>query len=104
MSHSCNPNANRIHLEGPKVVFYAQRPIKKGEKVIKIHENLNFILNKNYYRIWIIFQITISLGTVLTMPKEKRLEKLKKCGVTDCNCKACTENWPTYNQVISRFF
>ena len=33
LNHSCYPNTEKIFIEGPKLILYAKRPIKKNEQV-----------------------------------------------------------------------
>ena len=33
VNHSCTPNVTIFSLHGPKTIYYANKPIKKGEEV-----------------------------------------------------------------------
>ncbi|KAJ8687243.1 hypothetical protein QAD02_023037, partial [Eretmocerus hayati] len=71
MNHSCVPNVAQVFLPGPKIVMITISPIQKGE------------------------QLCISYGpNAHGMPKQLRLEELQKTYFFNCECKACTENFP----------
>jgi hypothetical protein len=70
-NHSCNPNIERVWYEN-KSVFFANRPIKKGE------------------------QLFISYGPSFHfMPIEERSQKNAQYGFK-CDCQACNLNLPVF--------
>ncbi|KAJ8679812.1 hypothetical protein QAD02_015599 [Eretmocerus hayati] len=69
-NHSCDQNVDRLFLKGPRIMFFANQPIKKGE------------------------QLFISYGPILTMDRLSRQTMLKDHYSFTCECGPCTENWP----------
>ena len=74
-NHSCNPNTCRINC-GRKTIIIATRNIKKGEEVTDIY-------SMHYSEV----------------PKETRQDWLLKNFFFNCNCQACSNDWPIYDHL-----
>ncbi|KAJ8665312.1 hypothetical protein QAD02_006974 [Eretmocerus hayati] len=68
-NHSCDPNVSKIFLPGPKIVFFAVRPIKQGE------------------------QLFISYVPAPEWGKESRQKRLQEKYSFSCDCKRCKADW-----------
>ncbi|XP_019696858.1 SET and MYND domain-containing protein 4 isoform X2 [Harpegnathos saltator] len=77
-NHSCAPNTFR-HFEGLTMITRALTPIRPGD------------------------QIFTSYGGVYAhMPKYERKQKILQDYFFDCDCPACVNDWPTYNEVLRK--
>ncbi|KAL6261766.1 hypothetical protein P5V15_006855 [Pogonomyrmex californicus] len=75
-NHSCAPNTFR-HFEGLTMITRALTPIHPGE------------------------QIFTSYGGVYAhMSRPERKQKILQDYFLDCDCPACENDWPTYNEVL----
>lgn len=74
-NHSCDPSVVR-YFKGTTVYVNAVRNIKAGTS---IGENYGPLYTQNH--------------------KVERIKKLQTQYMFDCNCKACLENWPTYDEM-----
>ncbi|KAF5302587.1 hypothetical protein FQA39_LY10205 [Lamprigera yunnana] len=80
INHSCCPNVIR-HCYGTTIVLRTLRPIRKGEQLYD---------NYGYHH--------------AVMTKSERKERLYKQYFFDCQCEACSENWPLYTELPERQF
>ncbi|XP_032683142.1 SET and MYND domain-containing protein 4-like isoform X2 [Odontomachus brunneus] len=75
-NHSCAPNTFR-HFEGLTMITRALTPIRPGD------------------------QIFTSYGGVYAhMPRFERKQKILQDYFFDCDCPACENDWPTYNEIL----
>lgn len=74
-NHSCNPSIVR-YFKNTAVHVVSIRNMKTGERV---SENYGPLYSQN--------------------PKEERKAKLKKFYWFDCQCEACEQNWPTFENM-----
>ncbi|XP_011641936.1 SET and MYND domain-containing protein 4-like [Pogonomyrmex barbatus] len=75
-NHSCAPNTFR-HFEGLTMITRALTPIHPGE------------------------QIFTSYGGVYAhMSRPERKQKILQDYFLDCDCPACENDWPTYNEIL----
>lgn len=75
-NHSCNPNVVRNSF-GKTCIVRAIRPIKKGEEILDNY-GPHFLSNN----------------------LDERQENLHKQYFFKCNCKACSEEWPTVDKLM----
>ncbi|KYN42350.1 SET and MYND domain-containing protein 4 [Trachymyrmex septentrionalis] len=77
-NHSCAPNTFR-HFEGLTMITRALTPIHPGD------------------------QIFTSYGGVYAhMPRSERKQKILQDYFLDCDCPACKNDWPTYNEILRK--
>ncbi|XP_058792910.1 SET and MYND domain-containing protein 4-like [Phymastichus coffea] len=76
MNHSCAPNTFR-YFEGLKMITRALEPIKVGDQIFTCYG-----------------------GGYHYMPREERKKKMTSEYFFECDCIACCENWPTYNEIL----
>ncbi|KZC08336.1 PREDICTED: SET and MYND domain-containing protein 4-like [Dufourea novaeangliae] len=75
-NHSCAPNTFR-HFEGLTMITRALEPIYPGD------------------------QIFTGYGAAYAhMPRSERKEKIMQDYFFECNCPACSSDWPMYNEIL----
>ncbi|XP_003425566.1 SET and MYND domain-containing protein 4-like [Nasonia vitripennis] len=72
LNHSCDPNARRCYSLDHKVIVYATKPIKKGSQIFDCYQ-------EEFYE---------------RCKAEERCNMLSSTYNFDCDCKACTQEWP----------
>ncbi|KAL0101085.1 hypothetical protein PUN28_018738 [Cardiocondyla obscurior] len=75
-NHSCAPNTFR-HFEGLTMITRALTPIYPGDQVFTSYG-----------------------GVYAHMPRSERKQKILQDYFLDCDCTACKNNWPTYNEIL----
>ncbi|PAA67567.1 hypothetical protein BOX15_Mlig029511g1, partial [Macrostomum lignano] len=78
INHSCDPNVSRVTCPGLRLEIRALRPIAKGEELLD-----------NYGLHWAVH------------PKQQRQESLAAQYLFDCDCVACTNEWPLYDGLLA---
>ncbi|KAL7017896.1 hypothetical protein ACKWTF_010560 [Chironomus riparius] len=77
INHSCAPNVHRMYAEG-KMFIMVERPIKKGEQLFDCYRT-----------------------TFFTQPKAERQMILYEDYSFQCQCEACTKNYPLFHSLKS---
>ncbi|XP_026829087.1 SET and MYND domain-containing protein 4 isoform X3 [Ooceraea biroi] len=75
-NHSCAPNTFR-HFEGLTMITRALTPIRPGDQVFTSYG-----------------------GVYAHMARSERKQKILQDYFLDCDCPACENDWPMYNQVL----